>query len=217
MAPEQRDNRMKYVKMLGFAAIAAAALMAFAGAGTASATVLCSTTVETCPSAQRWPITTLNFSLLSGASLEWVNEGETLQTCKGASMKMDMTNAGNSTSTVEASTTSPTFSQCTTPNTFTKWGGVEIHRIGGTSNGTMTAAGEFGWTFNTVFFGSCLYGWEKGGVIGTLLEGKPAVLELNTAIHKLSGSAFACPENGTLKGSLTLTEPSSTTLSVASG
>src|SRR5512144_2251569 len=36
---------MKYIKMLGLAAVAAAALMAFVGASSASATVLCKTSV----------------------------------------------------------------------------------------------------------------------------------------------------------------------------
>jgi hypothetical protein len=43
---------MKYLKMLGLAAIAAMGLMAFLGASTASATVLCETTpasITRCP------------------------------------------------------------------------------------------------------------------------------------------------------------------------
>lgn len=206
---------MKYVKMLGLAAIAASALMAFAGGGTASATVLCSTTTSPCPEAQKLAKgTRIEFTLASGTSLQWVNGTNTLETCKETTLKTDITNAGSATTTVTSENNALSFNQCTFANGFTKLGGLEIHSISGTSNGTVTAAGEVGWTFNNPLFGTCVYGWTTGGVVGTLTEGKPATLELNTGIVRLSGSSLACPENGTLKGSLTQTGPANTTLSV---
>jgi len=206
---------MKYLKMLGLAAIATAALAAFAGTDTASATVLCSTTVEPCPAGQKYVEgTRIGFSLASGSSLVWINGEEVLETCKGAVLKSDITNAGNATTTVKSKNNTLSFSQCTFNNSFTKLGGLEIHNIAGTSNGTVTATEEVGWTFNTVFFGSCIYGWTNGAVVGTITEGKPATLDFNTTIEKLSGSNFACPANGNLNGNLVQTEPSSTTLSI---
>jgi len=206
---------MKYVKMLGLAAIAAAALMAFAGASTASATVLCSTTASPCPEGQKYPAgTRIGFSLASGSSLVWINGETVLETCKEAVLKSDISNAGSATTTVTSKNNTLSFSQCTFNNSFTKLGGLEIHNISGTSNGTVTATEEVGWTFNNPLFGSCIYGWTNGAVLGTLTEGKPATLDFNTTIEKLSGSAFACPANGNLNGSLVQTEPSSTTLSV---
>ncbi len=206
---------MKYLKMLGLVAIAAAALMALAGAGTASATVLCSTTTSPCPEAQKWPVKTrIEFSLASGTSLVWVNGETTLETCKEATLKTDITNAGSATTTVTSENNALSFNQCTFANGFTKLGGLEIHNISGTSNGTVTASGEVGWTFNNPLFGTCVYGWTTNGVVGTITEGKPATLDLNTGIVKLSGSAVACPANGNLNGSLTQTGPASTTLSV---
>jgi hypothetical protein len=94
-------------------------------------------------------------------------------------------------------------------------GGLEIHSSAGTSNGTLTANKEISWTFNTALFGSCVYGWRAGDDIGTITEGKPATLDVNTTIFKRSGSNLFCPETGNLVGSFTLTEPSNTTLSVA--
>lgn len=206
---------MKYLKMLGLAAIAAAALMAFAGAGTASATVLCSTTTSPCPEGQKYPAgTRIGFSLAAGTSLTWVNGGNTLETCKEAVLKSDITNAGSGTSTVTSENKALSFNQCTFANGFTKLGGLEIHNISGTSNGTVTASGEVGWTFVNPLFGSCIYGWTTGGVVGTITEGKPATLDLNVGIVRLPGSSITCPENGQLNGSLTQTEPASTTLSV---
>jgi hypothetical protein len=206
---------MKYLKMLGLAAIAAMALMAFISAGTASATVICSSTSSPCPLAQKYAVgTRIGFSLASGTSLRWVNGGTTLETCGQAVLKSDITNAGSASTTVTSENKTLSFNECTFANGFTKLGGLEIHNITGTSNGTVTASGEIGWTFNNPMFGSCVYGWTTGGVVGTITEGKPATLDLNTNIVRLSGSSFACPANGTLEGSLVQTEPTSTTLAV---
>jgi hypothetical protein len=200
--------------MFGLAAIAAAALMALVGTGTSSATVLCSTTASPCPAGQRWPAKTrLEFSLTSGTTLLWVNGTETLETCKGSTLRTEITNEGSGFSTVQSENQALTFSGCTFPSGTTKLGGLEIHNIAGSSSGTVTATGEIGWTFNSILFGTCTYGWNKGGVVGTLTEGKPALLDLGTQIVKLGGGA-ACPPNGELRGTYTLTEPSNTTLSV---
>lgn len=207
---------MKFLKTLGLAAIAAAALMAFAGAGTASATVLCSSATVPCPESQKFPVKTrLEFTLAPGTSLTWVNNGNTLETCTEMVLKTDITNAGSATTTVTGENNALQFNQCVHPNGFTKLGGLEIHNISGTSNGTVTASGEIGWTFIHPVFGSCVYGWKTGGIVGTITEGKPAKLDLNTTIVKLTGSSFACPENGNLNGTLIQTGPASTTLSVA--
>jgi len=206
---------MKYLKMLGLAAIAAAALAAFAGAGTASATVLCSTTTSPCPAGQKYAEgTRVGFTLAAGSSLRWINGETVLETCKEAVLKTDITNAGSATSTVTSKNNTLSFSQCTFNNSFTKLGGLEIHNISGTSNGTVTAVEEVGWTFVNPMFGSCIYGWPTAQVVGTITEGKPATLDFNLGITRLPGSSIVCPENGQLEGSLTQTEPSSTTLSV---
>jgi hypothetical protein len=211
-----KENQVKHVKILGLAAIAAAALMAFVGAGTASATVLCSTTASPCPEAQKWPAgTAFDFSLESGTSLVWQStSGETLETCRGLTLTSDITSAGSSTSTVTANNTTLDWSECSWPNQTLALGALEIHNISGTSNGTVTASKEISWTFNSVLFGSCVYGWKAGKDIGTLTEGKPATFDLNTVIEKLAGSSFACSETARLIGSFTQTEPTNTTLSV---
>jgi hypothetical protein len=206
---------MKYLKTVGLAAIAAAALLAFVGAGTASATVLCSTAAEPCASAQKWPVnTSVEFTLTPGTSLQWVNNGTTLETCKESTLKFNITNSGSATSTVTAENKTLSFNGCTFANGFTKLGGLEIHNISGTSNGKVTATGEVGWTFNNPLFGTCVYGWTAGGTVGTITEGKPATLDFNTEIVRLTGSSLACPANGNLNGSMTQTNPASTTLAV---
>src|SRR3954462_10010477 len=204
---------MKYLKILGLTAIAAAAVMALAGAGTASATVLCSTTTNPCTSVL--PVNTvLDFSLEPGSSLLWQNGGTTLETCTGVTLKSEITSAGSSTNTVKAKNKALTWTGCTWNNTTNVLGGIEIHNISGTHNGTLTASEEISWTFINGVFGDCIYGWKPGSHIGTITEGKPATLDVNSTILRLSGSSLLCPENGTLIGSFIQTEPAGTTFAV---
>lgn len=207
---------MKYFKLFGLVAIAAAALMACVGSSTASATVLCSTTAEPCPELQRWPNSELDFSVPSGSSFLWENAGEVLETCTNVTINSEMLNPGSATTTVETRNQAITWKNCAVPNTTIALGGLAIHKIAGTSNGTVTASEDVSWTINTVFFGSCVYAWKKGKQFGELTEGKPAILHVNSTVEKVSGSNFACPETGTLVGTMTLTSPTGTTLSVES-
>jgi len=208
---------MKNLKLLALAAVAVGALTAFIGASTASATVLCSTTADPCPAGQKWPAgTILDFSLTAGTSLNQVETGgETIKTCKGSTIKGEITNAGSSTTTVTGKITELTWKECTFPTSTVLKGGFEIHKITGTSNGTVTADGETTWTTNTIFFGSCVYGVPSGTSIGDITEGKPSVLHVNAVMRKTEGSNISCPETGIWTATYTLTEPSNTTLSVS--
>jgi len=207
---------MKYLKMLGLAAVAAAALTAILGAGSASATVLCSTTVEPCPAGQKWPVgTTLDWSVPSGSSVRLVNtSGEELDTCSGSTLKWTITNSGSATTTVTGENEGTTWSSCTFPTNTLTLGKTEIHRIAGTHNGTVTADASTEVTINTVFFGSCIYGATSGASIYELKEGKAATKEVNAVVEKFSGSAFACPSTAKWTGTYVLTSPVNTTLSV---
>jgi len=208
---------MRYLKMFGLAAIAAGALMAFIGAGSASATVLCSTTADPCPAGQKWPVnTTLDWSLVPGTTaVQTDTEGETLDTCTGSTIKWVITNAGSATETVTGTDEETTFSGCTFPTKTLKLGKFEIHKIAGTSNGTVTVDEITETTTNNIFFGSCIYGATKGTSIGDITEGKPPVLHINAVTHKLSGSAIVCPETDKWTATYTLTSPANTTLSVS--
>jgi hypothetical protein len=204
---------MKYLKMLALTAVAAGVLTAFIGAGTASATVLCSTTAEPCPEGQKWPVgTDLDFSLASGTSLIQQAGENVLKTCKGSTIRGRITNAGSPTSTVSGEITNLTWSECTHSTVTLTLGGFEIHHITGTSNGTVTASEEITWTTNNPLFGSCIYGLTSGDEMGTLTEGKPAVLDVNVVIRRTQG--IVCPETATWIATYTLTAPSNTTLSV---
>jgi hypothetical protein len=221
---------MKYLKMLALVAVAVGAMMAFIGAGTASASKLCSTKVEPCPAGQHWPSgTEFDFSLL-GSSAETDTAGEPINTCTESTIKGKTTNTGSSTETVTADITVLTFDKCTFPTTTNSLGALEIHNIAGTFNGTVTVDTQGGKipevTINTVFFGSCAFGVTNGTSLGDLTEGKgqtattggePAILHINAITHKLAGSNLACPETVKWVATYQLTSPIGTTLAVTKG
>ncbi len=219
---------MKYAKMLALAAVAAGALMAFIGAGTASATKLCSTTVDPCPAGQHVVAgTVLHFTLASGTkALLTETGGEPIDTCSASTVKGTTINTGSSTETVTGHITALTWESCTFSTKTIRKGCLEIHKIASTSNGTVTAdkckkaegieEGISEVTINTVFFGSCIYGIEAGKSIGDLTEGNPAHFTAKAVAKKLSGSNFACPETANWSATYVLTEPK-TTISVTAG
>ena len=191
---------MKYIKMLGLAAVAAMGLMAFAGSASATELYNGATTVKSG--------TVLDFSLKSGTSaLLTETGGSTLDTCTGSTVKGKVTNAGSSTTTVTGENTSITWTGCTFPTTTVVLGKLEAHHVTGTTNATLTADAEIGVTINTVFFGSCVYGVKTGTDLGLVTGGNPATFTANAVAVKLSGSAFACPETSKWQASYTSTEP----------
>jgi hypothetical protein len=214
-----QGEKMKYVKMLALAAVAAGALMAFVGAGTASAGVLCSTTTGTkpCPAGQRWPNKTpIVMSIPSGSKAVLVDTtGEELDSCTGSEVSGEITNEGSETEEVEGSVSSLTWSSCTFPTTTLETGPIKVDKIAGSSNGTVTAVKQFRVTINTIFFGSCIYGVTAGTSIGDLTEGNPGIFHAKAVAEKFSGSSLACPSTSNWTGTYTVTKPANTTLSVS--
>jgi hypothetical protein len=198
---------MKYLKMLGLALIAAAALTSFIGASTASATVLYKTT----PSLQTLGVgTILDFSLQSGTSASLVTTaGESLDTCTSSTVKGKITNEGSATTTTTGEITELTWGGCTFPTVTLVKGKLEVHHIAGTTNGLLTADGETTVTINTVFFGSCIYGVTAGTTLGELTGGDPAIFHANAVAKKISGSGFTCPETSKWTATYVSTEPTS--------
>ena len=195
---------MKYVKMLGLAAVAAAALTAFVGAGTASATVLCKEGITTgCASAGKaYPAGTTVEASLEG-SAELVAGGFIEDTCTGSTIKGTTSTAGSSTTTVSGNATSLTWSNCTFPTTTTKLGSLEIHWISGTDNGTLTASG-FEVTIHQLF-GDCVYSSGANNDLGTVKGGNPATIAIKTSVT--GGGAFGCPSTATWTAAYTVTAP----------
>jgi len=210
---------MKYAKMLALAAVAAGALMAFIGAGTASASVICSTTADPCPAGQAWPNgTTIDFSIPAGQSAILKDTaGNTLDTCTGSTVKGKITNTGSATETVTGSIEELTWTGCTfTTKTVSLNNKLKVHKIAGTSNGTVTSDAQIEVTINTVLFGSCIYGVATTEDVGTISEGigTNSVFTAN-AVATRFGSNAACPATSKWTGTYVLTTPSTTTLSVS--
>ena len=205
---------MKYVKMLGLAAAAAAALMAFVAAS-ASATVLCSAPESTCSAANRWPLpTTIDFSLKTGTSAKLVTtEGTTLDTCSASTVEGVLESDTSTGTNAKGKVTKLTWGSCTFTTDTLKFGGLEVVQPA-SGNGTVKSTGEFQVTINTLLFGSCVYGVTSGTTLGTLTEGKPATFDAN-AVAVRFGSNFACPETSKWTAEYTLTTPANTTLYVS--
>jgi len=209
---------MKYVKMLALAAAALGVLTAFIGADTTWASVICSTTADPCISGQSWQVNTVvDVSVPSGSTTVLKDtSGNEIDKCATSTAKGKITNAGSSTAPVSGSVEQLTWGSCTFTTNTLKTSGVEVSKIAGTSNGTVTAAGLFEVTINTGAFGSCIYGVSASVNLGTITEGSGtgATFHAN-AVATRFGSNFLCPTTARWTGTYVLTAPTGTTLSVA--
>ena len=200
---------MKYVKILGLAVVAAMALMAFLGAGTASATKLCKTT-DTPHCTAGWHYnegTVIKTSLKAGTSAVLSDTGGSLRDeCAESTTEGATTNTGSETETVDGKVEAAklTWGKCTAEKTETLKGGLlEIHWIEGTHNGTVTAK-EFEVTVK-VFGVSCIYKAGAGIHLGELTSGPEPILHVNTVVQGSGG--FLCPSTGTWKATYVVTSP----------
>ena len=206
---------MKYLKMLGLAAVAALALMAFAGAGSATASTLCKTKVEPgqkCPTEWRWgkPLN-LKASLAKESSTELL-AGSLLETCTESSITAEMTNEGSETENVagEVKAEGLTWGGCTNATKTTEGGTIEIEANAETEangNGKVKTKG-FKWTIFT-FGVTCLYGGGNGITLGTYTE-ETKHIDVNTTVLRQSGSSFICPATVTWRAAYVITEPAGT-------
>lgn len=196
---------MKYLKILGLAAIAAAALMAFAG--TASATEL-TCGAEMCP---------------TGTEIKSVSEGHatldapfgTIQCNSAVSGKTSNTGGAE---TVEGSISTLDFTNCTNATVdVLKNGTLEIHTAGSTANGngTLTSTGA---EVTVEYLGThCIFTTKEtdlGTVTGSAntANGR-ATLDISARIPRTSGrSGVFCGESAPWTGSYEVTAP--TTLNV---
>lgn len=195
---------MRYLKMLGLAAVAAMALTAAFGASSASATVLCTTTSTPCGSA--WHVDELVFSVETGNSWITRSTGGAFEATCGANSALTATkkSTGSSTTTPVWSVAKAglTWSNCTNTSHTLAGGELEVHHITGTDNGTVTAKG---FEITQVFSGvSCIYGFGNGTDLGVLTGGAPAVLHISAVVNKVGGS-FLCPSDSVWESTYTIT------------
>ncbi len=198
---------MKYVKLLGLAAVAAAALMVLLGAGSASAAVLCSTNTSPCtgttyPAGTKVKLEatgTMKFETLGG-----IVTGE----CSESSVSGTTSNAGGATESVKVAipATGWTWQNCTRTITTTAGGTLEFgtNPGGPAGNGKLLVNG-FDFVMNSIF-GTCVYGWGATTAnLGPVVGGSPATIEINTILPRMSGP---CPAESRWRAAYKVVEPS---------
>ena len=130
------------------------ALVAFAGAGSASATVLCHK-AET-PCSQKWSAgTETEFIVRPGTTAKWFSGAVTLMECSSGDLKASITKAGGTSETVKIGIKTFVWSSCNVGNTTLENGEIEVHSITGFQNGTLTLKG-FTNRMETVQYGTCV-------------------------------------------------------------
>lgn len=198
---------MKFPKMLGLAAVAAAALMAVLGAGTASATVLCKNNLNTEHCSEPYPVGTKGVFSMEGSGIMETLEGKVLNTCTGSTVEETLQNAGSATTTVTLKSEGKgiSWTGCTSTVSVLAGGEGELHWIPGTDNGTVTAKG-FEVTMS-LSGASCVYG--LGSTMkdwGEIVGGAPGFMQINAVVSKVGGG-FLCPKEARLTGKYINTEP----------
>jgi hypothetical protein len=188
---------------LGLAALAAMALAAFLGAGSASATVLCRTTATPCGAGWHVPIgTEVDFKLKTGTSfVDSDTPGNIISTCTTTTLVFKTTNTGSANETVhgEFPPSGMSWGGCDNTTTTISGGLLEVHWVEGTHNGRVTIRNV---QVTTVIFGvSCTFGAGTGATLGTLTGGTSPTVDVSALMNKVAGS-FLCPVDVTWSGEL---------------
>jgi len=185
---------MKYLKMLGLAAVAAMALMAI-GAGSASAT-----TLEVKGVAQNSAVE-ITASLKTGTSaLLQTTSGAFANTCTASHVSGKTTSFSGAT--VGGPIASLTFTSCTSsPVVVDAAGSLTVERIGATTNGTVRSSGAKV-TVPSPLGGTLTCVTGEGTDIGTLTGVKEgnATMDINAVLN----CGFLAPSS-TWTGTYTVT------------
>jgi hypothetical protein len=192
---------MKYVKMLGLAAVAAMALMAFVGVGSASATTtFCKTAASPCPAEWDYPNTTTIHATQVGSG-KFAVPGITV-TCTESTLHGFVTE----NSKVSVAEESLTFGGCNTTVKTVKGGTLSV-AASGSGNGNVSAS-----TVEvTINIGgvSCIFGAGESTNLGTYTESNTHITISEKTINKTGGS-FLCPGSGTWTTTYKITQPTGT-------
>ena len=180
---------MKYLKIIGLAAVAAMALTAFVGAGTASAQTLYTYTTpsENDPT----PVATELVSTLEAGTSAILKDtlGGVNDTCTGSEVKGKI--GTNTTTDAGGAISHLTFTGCSHTTHVLANGELEIKNIAGTTNGTVVSKGAQVTIKSTIFGVSCTANTGAGTTIGTLTGAKAhtakATMDINGVITLENG------------------------------
>jgi hypothetical protein len=206
---------MKYLKMLGLAAIAALALTAF-GAGSASATNLCSTNTNPCTGTLYGAGTNLSAKLKTGTTAVLTNSLDTV-TCTESSISGSISSNTSSGKNTTGTISSVTFTGCTDQNGSnctvevknTPWHAeatTETSKSNGNGKLDVKSHGTGHPEAKVVCGGflSCTFGTELAtlGITG----GNPAAVKA-AGINLSLISGFFCPSSATWDAEYEVTAP----------
>jgi hypothetical protein len=191
---------MKHLKMLGLAAIAALGLMAFVGAGTASATTLSTDAAGTTKYAANQEI---HATLKTGTSaLLETTGGAEIATCTGSTVKGTI---GTATGTwVTGNIAALNWEGCSQVTNTVNTGSLEIMQTVGNA-GTVVGRGSN--VTLGVFGVSCTYGTGEGTTLGTINGGAEPELVINAVLARSAGNTLLCPASGRWTATYIVTTP----------
>lgn len=201
---------MKHVKMLCLAAVAAMALVAVLGTGSASATVLCKIFKQPCPKAEVFPAKTkIKATLRSKTSLVIKDVHEILDTCTGSTIEGLTSNAGGGKGVaVEGINETETFTGCTHTVTILEKGKFEVEYTGPTTDGIWEFTND-NVTVEDVGV-TCSYGSGTKDEVGIFESDEttenPELDFVEAEFTKIAGS-FLCPPTVFFSGEYWITEP----------
>jgi hypothetical protein len=202
---------MKDLKLFILALATTGTLVMLAGAGSASATVLCKITATPCGSANHVPAGTLiEAELKAGtAAVLEVPMNRTI-TCSSGKLIYKTETTGSAASTVTGSTVQWTSQECHTNGTgadiaLTILGQFEFHHITGTENATITAKNiEFWFKYTGPETAWCKVKSPEGSTdFGTLTGGASPTIAVNASFT----TSFLCGMTPAFKAEYTITNP----------
>lgn len=205
---------MKYVKTLGVAALAAAALLAFVGASSASATVFCkakpseppTTTGTTCPANQAYTAGTTTHEV----NKEPVHLTTAFQNieCNHSIIEVEIENEGGAMEAVKGPVKKLTFEECNCSVTVLKGGTQEFRWEADSFNARITSTGgEVTVLCNTIFGKEhCIYTTNVTEV-GKATGGEEAKVDIEgNEVLRLPTSEL-CSEEGNWHGTYKVESP----------
>jgi hypothetical protein len=202
---------MKHLKILGLAVMAAAALMAFIGTGTASATetTLCKVKetvggLPQCAKANQYPAGTRIHAEIEANTTIVINTPAGKVECKKSTL--EATTEQQTAIPLGANVNALTFAECNGIVQTLKQGTLDIEIIDlpeWTHNGTLTLTGT---EVTVEALGlHCVY---TPGDIGTLTGGAMATIDVVGTWPRIGGRSGAlCGANATVNGGYTVTSP----------
>lgn len=197
---------MRNMKILGLCLLAAMAAMAFMGAGTASATKLCSVNTSPCPAGNTYGKGTAIKAQLVAGTNSTMASGFVNISCSESTISGKTTNEGGAgavTGTISSVTWKGCTSglgACTASALNTPWS-AEVTGSGG--NGTMSISGAGG-KF-TCGGTTCEYSASKASV--SVSGGNPATIKASSISFSKIGGGFLCSSTASWSGTYEATAP----------